>query len=276
MGSKPKPPKIQGGAKATTSGQFFSNGRLVSSSLYDPKTRQYTNTVNQNPEDLALQNQSRLGVLQLVPKINQVLDTSPEAKAAYADEFYKPALRAIQLQAQEGTDQANTRFSQTGMGNSVGYGRYVADRIADKAMGQAADAKSNSIIQGEQLQGIRLAPLIQAFQAYQNADNNIYNRQFSDLAPAFQAQQTGFDQRQRLYDNELRRYDLSRPTGGSGIGSAIGAGLGLAGTALQLIPHPAAKVAGAAASTGGAALQGGIGSRYGSAATLPTMFSGSM
>jgi hypothetical protein len=221
MGSKPKaikPPKISGGVNAPVSGNYFANGRMVSSSLYDPKTRQYTNTVNQSPEEQQLGLQSNQNLLALMPKINQTLDTSQAAKDGYANAFYQPALRAIQLQAKEAGNQAETQFNQSGMGNSVGYGRYTADRIADKSMGQIADAKSNSIIQGEQLPGIRLAPMLQAANLYSGVSDGIYNRQQTDLNPSFLGQQQGFNQRMQLYNADRQNYQdrLANPEGKKG------------------------------------------------------------
>lgn len=294
MGSKKKPPKIQGGTKAKVTGNYYQNGRLVSSSLYDPKTRTYTNSVNQSPDEQALTTQSNQGLLSLIPKINQTLDTSPEAKQQYADAFYQPALRAINQQAQYATDEANTRFSQTGLGNSVGYGRYTADRIANKAMGQAADAKANSIIQGEQLPGIRLTPLLQAAGLYSGISGDMNARQYQQLNPAFQGQQIGFNQRQQLYQNDRQNWqdngsqrgnwytrfiDPLNTMGMNGSSSGGGGGSDYLGTVLSLAGAGIGAAYGgpvgmqAGATLGGMAGNQLSGSKYGSQATLPANFS---
>lgn len=277
MTSKPKPPKIQGGVNAPVSGNYYANGRLVSSSLYNPKTRTYTSSVNQSPDEMALTSQSNQGLLSLIPKINQTLDTSPEAKNAYADAFYQPQLRAIQLAQQDATDQANTRFSQTGLGNSVGYGRYTADRIADKAMGQISDAKSNSIIQGEQLPGIRLAPLLQAAGLYQGLSDDMSNRQYQQLNPAYMGQQTGFNQRQQLYNIDRQQFQDEQankrgnwytkfidPFNTMGLNGSSGGSSGSGGQGLSTILSLAGTAVGASAGGPvGASVGGTLGSMAG-------------
>lgn len=194
--SAPKPPKPK-------NEWFYEDGVLRSSRVYDKKKGGYTSQTFSTDDERAIKNQGTEWLAGLMKDIPNIMDMSPEGIQGYKDAFTEPQYRALNESYNNALGSAKSAASSSGMRNSIGFNKYLADQIERNRAQGAADIEANAKMLENELPRMRLAPYMDAFNLYSSALGGEQARSNASLQPAFQGSQAATNAAISNYQNQL-------------------------------------------------------------------------
>lgn len=211
----PEPPKPQ-------NEYFYDDGFLRSSRVYNSGQKGYITNSYSTPEEQAIQNQATGFISDLVGRVPQAFNMTPEGLQAGVDAYTQPQMRALNESYNQASGAAKNAAASSGMTNSVGFNKYFADQIERNRAQGLADIAAGGEQMRYQLPRMALAPFTDAFNLYNAALSGEQAREMSQLEPAFQGSQAANNFALGNYQNQLAYHQArNQPTGGGGFFSKL-------------------------------------------------------
>jgi hypothetical protein len=220
MGRK-KQPK----APTPQSSYTYQDGVLTGQNVYDAGRQAYINSTFSNPAQKAFQDMGNQQIPQLLGKIQQAYNPSDTEKQQYFNDYVDPQLRDINKSFDQQTANANQGAIASGIGNSAGFSRFMANDVMGERARATADANRQGRLAQYDLGALRARqymPLLDLLTGRQDTGRQQAN-QMGQLNAGYTQQ--GNNQAQNLYQLQLAN---QRRGGGIGrtLGTLAGAGIG--------------------------------------------------
>ncbi len=117
----------------------YQDGVLTGQNVYDAGRQAYINSTFSSPSQKAFQDAGNQQIPQLLGKIQQAYNPSEAEKQQYFNDYVDPQLRDINKSFDEQTASANQGAIASGIGNSAGFSRFMANDIMGERAKQTAD-----------------------------------------------------------------------------------------------------------------------------------------
>ncbi len=183
----PQGAKKSGAGRPFTS-SFSMGGSNVATTSMDKK-RNFSTTVNPNSQDYQTYTAAGSGLTGLLGKLSTAMDVSPEARDKYTQDLFNPVAGQINSEYDRQVDQSVNRFGAMGGLNSLGFNRFVTDRIEKNRARALSDAMSGASVAAYDLPGKITQPIINAIGVNDAVQGNAFNRVMAAVNPAFQGYQ---------------------------------------------------------------------------------------
>lgn len=203
-----------------TNENYYENGVLKSSRIYDAGTKTYNSNAYSTPQEQAIENQATDYMGQLVNEIPDAVNLSPEAMQQYRDAYAEPQINALTDSYNQAKGQATMAASGRGMRNSVGFNKYLANNIEKNKAQGLADIESNAYLQGLDLPNKMLMPYANQFNLYNAATQGQQANMAQNFEPAFQGSQAGSNFALQNYNNQMNQWKANQQNqnrGGGGM-----------------------------------------------------------
>lgn len=185
---------------------FYSGNNLRSQRVYDPNRGGYVSTTFSTPQEQAIENQATGFISDLITRMPQDFNMSPERIDRYREDFAAPQRRALTDAYNDALGQANTTATSRGMRNSVGFNDYLASSLEKNRAQGLADIEANARLMEYELPRRALAPYADAFNLVNAALSGEQGRQFQSMEPAFQGSQAANNFMLSNYQNQMSRW----------------------------------------------------------------------
>jgi hypothetical protein len=180
--STPAPPP----APTPQNAYYYQNDQLKSQSVFDKGLNAYVNKSFSTPQEQGIQNQATNYISDLVGKLPQQMNLSPEQLNQYASDYSAPQIAALNDSYNQAKGQATQAAAGHGMLNSVGFGNYTANQIEKNRAQGLADIAANAQMQKYDLPNKVLMPYANTFNLINAALNGEQSNIQQNLQPSTQ------------------------------------------------------------------------------------------
>lgn len=195
-------------APKPTSEYYYDNDRLASSRVYDKKTKAYTTTSYNDPDELNIQQNATKFISDLSSRIPQEFAMTPDQLDAGVKAYTDPQMRALNDSYNKAYGTANTSANAMGTRNSVGFNSYLANQLEKNRAQGAADIAAGGEQLRYQLPSMRLAPFVDAFNLVNAGLSGTQAQTQAQLNPSFQGSQAASNLAAGLYPSQLQAWQL--------------------------------------------------------------------
>jgi hypothetical protein len=134
MGKKKEPP-----APTPQSSYTYQDGVLTGQNVFDAGRQAYINSTFSSPAQKAFQDMGNQQMPQLLGKLQQAYNPSEAEQQQYFNDYVDPQLRDINKSFDQQTASANQGAIASGIGNSAGFSRFLANDVMGERAKQTAD-----------------------------------------------------------------------------------------------------------------------------------------
>lgn len=120
---------------------FYDGSQLRSSSVFDPSTNSYVNTVYASPQEVQARQALQQQYNELLGQLGKTTPEQQQRLSEFEQTFFQQSRRPLEEEYQRGMSQARESFNATGFMNSTGYEDYRArnlDKLFQDGLRQAA------------------------------------------------------------------------------------------------------------------------------------------
>ena len=210
-------------ATPTPQSEFFlQDGVVKSQRVYDKNNplgkNAYTTQTFSTPDEQAIENKATGFISNLVDQVPNVFSMDPGQIAAQREAYAAPQRRALTDSYNEARGSLENAAAGAGMRNSIGFNRYLADRIEKNKAQGLADIEDNATQYQYNLPRMALAPYTDAFNLVNAALSGQQANTMNNVQPAFAGSQAASNFGLSNYGNQVQQYQLNnqRPQQQSG------------------------------------------------------------
>jgi hypothetical protein len=220
MGKKKAPP-----APTPQSSYTYQDGVLTGQNVYDAGRQAYINSTFSSPAQKAFQDAGNQQIPQLLGKLQQAYNPSEAEQQQYFNDYVDPQLRDINKSFDQQTASANQGAIASGIGNSAGFSRFLANDVMGERAKTIADINRQGRLAQYDLGALRA-------KQYMPLLDLLTGRQDTGLQQANQLGQLNANYTQQGNNQALTRYQLQQINQKKGgglaktIGTLAGAGMG--------------------------------------------------
>lgn len=203
--SKAAPPPA---APDPTSEYYREDGVLKSQRVWDPAKKAYSSETFSTPDEQAINKTATAFINQLVGQVPQNFSMSPESLAQYSDAYAAPQRQALNESYNRATGAAQSAASSSGMRNSLGYNRYLANTLERNRAQGLSDIENNRKMMEYQIPSMMLKPYSDAFNLVNAALNGEQAQTMANLEPSFQGSQQASNYALQQHNAQLNNWQL--------------------------------------------------------------------
>lgn len=133
---------------------------------------------------------------------------SPESLAQYSDAYAAPQRQALNESYNKALGSAQSAAASSGLRNSLGYNRYLANNLERNRAQGLADIENNRKLMEYQIPSMMLKPYSDAFNLVNAALNGEQAQTMASLEPSFQGSQQASNLALQQYNADLNRWQM--------------------------------------------------------------------
>ena len=218
---KKKKPVAPGPAGSYT----YQDGVLTGQNVFDSGRNAYVNSTFSSPAEKAFLDMGNEQIPQLLGKLQQAYNPSEAESQQYFNDYVDPQLRDINKSFDQQTANANQGAIASGIGNSAGFSRFMANDIMGERARATADANRLGRLAQFDLGALRAKqyePLLNLLIGRQDTANQQAN-QVGQLNASYTP--AGDKAARNIYEAQLEKYNKNKQLLRT-LGTLAGAGAG--------------------------------------------------
>ena len=215
----------------------YQDGVLTGQNVYDAGRKAYFNSTFSSPSQKAFQDMGNQQIPQLLGKIQQAYNPSEAESQQYFNDYVDPQLKDINKSFDQQTASANQGAIASGIGNSAGFSRFMANDIKGERAKQTAEANRLGRLAQFDLGALRAKQYLPLL-------NLLTGRQDTGFQQSNQLGQLNAGYSATLLNNLLAPYVQEQQNKKGILGGLIGTGLGAASAMFGVPPQVGMAVGG--------------------------------
>lgn len=166
--------------------KVFINGREVSSRIYDPSQKLYTDNTWLTPDEQRAMDTGTAEFADLIGQVRDNVAVTDEERGAFANELATPQLQKLDEQYRGTLGEATNAANARGVLNSLGFADYTTKQLDKNYQEGRQSINRQANLDSYQLAGLKLDPIQQALSIFDDSIQSPTQRAMAYLDPALQ------------------------------------------------------------------------------------------